>query len=134
MSAPVYIARLAGPVLVVIGTGVLLNLQHYIALIAEAVRSPMLIYIAGLLALTGGLAMLNAYRAWTADWRVVVTVLGWLMVIGGVFRIALPRLTAGLAAAVYSGSVAMTVVGVIILVVGGYLSFEGYRRRATTGE
>jgi hypothetical protein len=72
--------------------------------------------------------MLNAYRAWTADWRVVVTVLGWLMVIGGVFRIALPRLTAGLAAAVYSGSVAMTVVGVIILVVGGYLSFEGYRR------
>jgi hypothetical protein len=102
VSAPVYIARLAGPVLVVIGIGVLLNLQHYIALIAEAVRSPMLIYIAGLLALTGGLAMLNAYRAWTADWRVVVTVLGWLMVIGGVFRIALPRLTAGLAAAVYS--------------------------------
>jgi hypothetical protein len=106
----------------------LLNLQHYIALIAEAVRSPMLIYIAGLLALTGGLAMVNAYRAWTADWRVVVTVLGWLMVIGGVFRIALPRLTAGLAAAVYSGSVAMTIVGVIVLVVGGYLSFEGYRR------
>jgi hypothetical protein len=110
VSAPVYIARLAGPVLVVIGIGVLLNL----VLIAEAVRSPMLIYIAGLLALTGGLAMLNAYRAWTADWRVVVTVLGWLMVIGGVFRIARPRLTA----AVYSGSV----------VGGGYLSFEGYRR------
>jgi hypothetical protein len=52
----------------------LLNLQHYIALIEEAVGSPMLIYIAGLLALTGGLAMLNAYRAWTTDWRVVVTV------------------------------------------------------------
>jgi hypothetical protein len=106
----------------------LLNLQHYIDLIEEAVRSPMLIYIAGLLALTGGLAMLNAYRAWTADWRVVVTVLGWLMVIGGVFRIVLPRLTAGLATAIYSGSVVMAIVGVIILIVGGYLSFEGYRR------
>ena len=60
--------------------------------------APTLIYIVGLLALTGGLAILNAHRAWTADWRVVVTVLGWLMVIGGVFRIVLPRLTAGLAA------------------------------------
>jgi hypothetical protein len=106
----------------------LLNLQHYIALIGEAVRSPMQIYIAGLLALAGGLAILNAYRAWTADWRVVVTVLGWLMVIGGLFRIVLPRLTAGLAIAIYSGSVAMAVVGVIVLIVGGYLSFEGYRR------
>jgi hypothetical protein len=128
VSAPVYIARLAGPILVTIGIGVLLNLQHYIALIGEAVRSPMQIYVAGLLALAGGLAILNAYRAWTADWRVVVTVLGWLMVIGGLFRIVLPRLTAGLATAIYSGSVAMTVVGVIVLIVGGYLSFEGYRR------
>jgi hypothetical protein len=128
VSAPVYIARLAGPILVAIGIGVLLNLQHYTALIAEAVRSPTLIYIAGVLALTSGVAMLNAYRAWTADWSVVVTVLGWLMVIGGVLRIVLPRLTAGLATTVYSGAIAMTIAGVILLVVGGYLSFEGYRR------
>jgi hypothetical protein len=134
VSAPVYIARLAGPILVVIGVGVLLNLQHYVALTEEAVRSPTLIYIAGLLALTGGLAMVNAYRAWTGDWRVVVTVLGWLMVIGGFMRIVLPRLTAGLATAIYSGSLAMTIAGVIILVVGGYLSFEGYRRKQNTGE
>jgi hypothetical protein len=92
------------------------------------VRSPTLIYIAGVLALTSGVAMLNAYRAWTADWSVVVTVLGWLMVIGGVLRIVLPRLTAGLATTVYSGAIAMTIAGVILLVVGGYLSFEGYRR------
>jgi hypothetical protein len=78
--------------------------------------------------------MVNAYRAWTGDWRVVVTVLGWLMVIGGVMRIVLPRLTAGLATAIYSGSLAMTIAGVIILVVGGYLSFEGYRREQNTGE
>jgi hypothetical protein len=134
MAAPVYIARLVGSILVVIGVGVLLNLQHYVALVEEAVRSPTLIYIVGLLALAGGLAILNAYRAWTADWRVVVTVLGWLMVIGGVFRIVPPRLTAGLAAAIYSGSLAMTIAGMTILVVGGYLSFEGYRRQHKTGE
>jgi hypothetical protein len=61
-------------------------------------------------------------------------VLGWLMVIGGVFRIVPPRLTAGLDAAIYSGSLAMTIAGMTILVVGGYLSFECYRRQHKTGE
>jgi hypothetical protein len=28
---------------------------------------------------------------------------------------------------IYSGSIAMTIVGVVVLVLGGYLSFEGYR-------
>jgi len=134
MAVPVYIARLAGPILVAIGVGVLLNLQHYVDLVEEAVRSPTLIYIAGLLALTGGLAILNAYRAWTTDWRIVVTILGWLMVIGGLFRIVLPRLTAGLANTVYSGPLAMSIAGVITLAVGGYLSFESYRREQKSGE
>jgi hypothetical protein len=134
MAVPVYIARLAGPILFVIGVGVLLNLQHYVDLVEEAVRNPTLIYVAGLLSLTGGLAILNAYRAWTTDWRVVVTALGWLMVIGGLLRIVLPRLTAGLATTVYSGPLAMSIAGVITLAVGGYLSFESYRREHKTGE
>ncbi|HXW41473.1 MAG TPA: hypothetical protein VEK75_09740 [Xanthobacteraceae bacterium] len=128
MPAPVFIARLSGPVFLVIGAGVLLNLGHYAGMVQEAVRSPTMIYFAGVMALAAGLAVLNCYRAWSADWRVIVTVLGWLLVIGGVLRIVLPRLTVGLATAIYSGSAAMAVAGVIVLVVGGYLSFEGYRR------
>jgi len=129
MPAAVFIARLLGPIFVVIGIGVLANAHHYVALIQEAVKSPTLIYFAGVMALAAGLAMLNCYRAWTADWRVIVTVLGYLMVLGGIVRIVLPQLTVGLATALYSGSAAMVVVGVIALVIGGYLSFEGYRAK-----
>ncbi len=129
MPAPAFIARLIGPIFVVIGIGVLLNHHHYAAMIAHAVHNPTLVYLFGVLALAAGLAVLNAYRAWTADWRVIVTVLGWLMVIGGVVRIVLPRLTVGIATAIYSGSAAIVIVGVIVLVVGGYLSFEGYRAK-----
>jgi len=128
MPAPVFIARLIGPVFVVVGVGVLFNLGHYAAMVHEAVRSPTMIYFAGVIALFAGLATLNCYRAWTADWRVIVTVLGWLMIIGGVMRIVLPRLTVGLATTIYTGPIAMAIVGVIALLVGAYLSFEGYRR------
>ena len=128
MPAAVFMARLLGPTFVVIGAGILLNETFYAAMMVEAVHSPTLIYFAGVMALVPGLAMLNVYRAWTADWRVIVTILGWLMVIGGILRIVLPQIVATLATDIYSGSAALSIVAVIVLVLGGYLSFEGYRR------
>lgn len=122
-----FIARLTGPLLVVIGVGVLLNEANYAAIITEAAHSPTLIYLSGLLTLPLGLAILNVYRAWAADWRVIVTILGWLLAIGGVIRIVLPQFTATLATTLYSTSAGLTVFAVVVLVLGGYLSFDGYR-------
>jgi len=127
MEPAVFIARLTGPLLVVIGVGVLLNEANYVAMITEAAHSPTLIYLSGLLTLPLGLAILNVYRAWTADWRVIVTILGWLLAIGGVIRIVLPQFTATLATTLYSTSAGLTVFAVVVLVLGGYLSFDGYR-------
>jgi hypothetical protein len=130
MGPAVVVARLVGPTLLAIGLGILLNRPLYAAAVAEGVRSAVLVYLSGILSLVAGLAILNAHRAWTADWRVIVTIFGWLLVIGGVLRIVLPRVTASVATTLYSGTVALAIVGAIVLVVGAYLSFEGYRHRA----
>jgi hypothetical protein len=128
LDPAVFIARLIGPVFVVIGVSILLNEEIYTAIAIEAVHSPTLIYLSGLLSLPIGLAILNVQRAWTADWRVIVTVLGWLFTIGGVIRILLPHLTAALGGKIFAGSIALQVVAVIVLIIGGLLCFEGYRR------
>lgn len=120
-------ARLIEPVFVAIGLGILINRVFYDAAVAEGVQSPVLIYLSGIAALVAGLAVLNAHRAWTADWRGLVTLLGWLFVIGGVLRIVLPRITISVGTAIYSGPLALTVMAIIVLIVGAYLSVEGYR-------
>jgi hypothetical protein len=122
------IARLVGPLFVAIGLGVLLNRATYAAAIAEGVRSPVLVYLAGMGTMLAGLAILNAHHAWTADWRVIVTVLGWMFIIAGIVRIVLPTVATSLSSTIYSAPVAMAVMGIVVLAVGGYLSFEGYRR------
>jgi hypothetical protein len=127
MPPAVFIARLAGPLFLVAGVGILLDGAVYSAMIAEAVRSPTLIYFSGLSAFVPGLAILNVHHTWTADWRVIITILGWLLVIGGVVRIALPQTTASLAGTLYSGAAVLPVVAVISVVLGAFLSFEGYR-------
>jgi hypothetical protein len=97
-------------------------------LILEAVRSPTLIYFSGLMALVPGLAILNVHRSWTG-WPVIITIVGWLMVIGGVIRLVLPATTATLATDLYSHAIVLLIVALVVLVVGAYLSFEGYRAR-----
>jgi hypothetical protein len=127
VPAAILIARLIGPLFAALGLGLLLNATFYAAAVGEGAHSPVLIAITGMATLVAGIAILNAYRAWTADWRVLVTVIGWLFIIAGLIRLILPTLAETLAPAVYSGPAALMVAGVVVLIVGGILSFEGYR-------
>ena len=127
MPPAVLIARLIGPLFVAIGVGILLNAPFYVGSVIEAVHSPTLVYMSGVASMLAGLAMLNAYRAWTADWRVIVTILGWLMAIGGIVRIVLPQVAATVAPELYSGPTALMITGAIVLVLGGILTVKGYR-------
>ena len=127
VPAAILIARLIGPLFAALGLGMLLNATFYAAAVGEGAHSPVLIAIAGMATLVAGLAILNAHRAWTYDWRVLVTVIGWVFIVAGLIRLILPTLAETLAPAVYSGPAALMVAGVVVLIVGGILSFEGYR-------
>jgi hypothetical protein len=126
MQPVVFIARVIGPFFVVLGIGLLLNQQVYTDMVGQAVLVPVVIYLSGILALLAGVAMLNGYHRWTADWRVIVTIFGWLLVIAGILRIVLPTVVAALALTVTTGPTYMAVVGVIVLVIGAFLTFRAY--------
>ena len=126
MQPAVFIARLIGPAFVAAGLGVLANGPFYTALILEAVHSPTLIYFSGLISLLPGLAILNIHRSWSG-WAAIITVIGWLMTIGGVIRLVLPATSATVASDLYSKPFVLLIVALVVLVVGAYLCFEGYR-------
>ena len=63
-----------------------------------------------------------------ADWRVIITVLGWLAVIGGTFRIVFAAIGGAASAPPCSASGALPfVAGIAMLVLGGVLAYFGYR-------
>ena len=87
MTPSIFIARILGPVLLVIGIGLLLEGDTFRAMAGEFVRDQGLIYLAGILTLAAGLAILNVHHLWTRDWRVLITIFGWLFLVGGIMRI-----------------------------------------------
>jgi len=126
MQSARFIARLIGPLYLAIGVGILLNGAFYSALVKEAVKSPTLIYFSGLLALVPGLAIINVHSSWRG-WPVIVTIIGWLLVVGGVIRLVLPATTATIAGDIYSNPATLLIVAVILIVVGAFLTVMGYR-------
>ena len=58
---------------------------------ANSSASPALMFLSGVITLPAGLAIVLTHNVWTADWRVLITILGWLAVIGGAIRISVPQ-------------------------------------------
>ena len=76
-----FLARLLGPIFVTIAIGVLVNGAVFRAIAEEGLRSHALIYLTGLFAITAGVAILLNHNVWAADWRVLITIFGWLAAI-----------------------------------------------------
>jgi hypothetical protein len=90
MSTSVFLARLIGPVMLVIGLAVFANQRAFRELAEEFLASRALIFLSGLLIMPVGLAIVLTHNIWAADGRVMITLFGWLNAIGGAVRLVAP--------------------------------------------
>jgi hypothetical protein len=127
MNTSIFLAQLIGPILAVIGLGVLINRAGYQAVAEEVVKSRVQLWLSGVLALTAGLAIVLVHNEWDLSWDVIITIIGWLAIVRGLLRLLIPQqigdfLSRGLA----RGPQVLTGVGVVALVVGAFLAWKGY--------
>jgi hypothetical protein len=120
------IAGLIGPTLVAIAAAMLINIGSFPAMVAQVAREPALIFLSGVLLFVAGLAILRAHNIWTGGWPVLVTVLGALAVLSGLGRMFFPIRLGALAAEFGQSHGVMATSAVILLLLGGFLSFKAY--------
>ena len=126
MQRSIYLAKLIGPVFITMGLGMLLNSAVYLAMAEQFLHSHALIYLSGLLALPVGIALVLAHNVWVAGWPLIITVLGWLGIIGGVVRILVPQFVETIGTSVIEHPATLIVGGFVVLVIGCVLSYFGY--------
>lgn len=131
MPTSTFLAKLIGPILVVMGLGLLLNADGFRAVAEEFLRSRALIYLSGLLSMAAGLALVLHHNVWAADWRVVVTILGWGATIGGAVRILLPDQVQAIARGAIAHPANLAIAGGAVTALGAVLCFFGYVRNGS---
>ena len=127
-AASKMIAALIGPTLIAIAAAMLFNFRSFPQLAEQISRDPGLIFLSGILLFVAGLAIVRAHNIWAGGWPVLVTVLGWVAVLGGLARMLFPTQLAAMVARVGQSSGWIVVAAVVILVIGAFLSFKGYSR------
>ena len=122
------IAGLMGPSLIALAAALLINLGSMSILVEAVSRDPAIVLVSGVLAFVAGLAVVRVHNHWAADWAVVVTIFGWLLLIGGLVRMLFPIRLAELAATLSPSTGLIVVEAVVFLVIGAFLSYKAYVR------
>jgi uncharacterized membrane protein HdeD (DUF308 family) len=126
MATTKMIAGLMGPTLLAIGLAMLINADNFPEMAKQIGNDPGLIFVSGILLLVAGLAIVRANNVWSGGWRVVVTVLGWLAVIGGILRMFLPFWAASIAATLGQSSTPVRIGALLPLLLGGFLTYKAF--------
>jgi hypothetical protein len=124
-----YLARLLGPVLAVIGLSMLLRPTAYLGAVTEILRNPALLYFASVLGLLGGVALVLAHNLWGADWRVIITLLGWITVLDSASWMLVPAQAEQFWSPLISSPILPLWGGALVLLLGAVLTYFGYAGR-----
>ena len=128
MQTSIFIARLIGPVLLVTGVALLVNRKDFDALVQEFLRSRALLLLVALVDLAVGLAIVLTHNVWVADWRIIITLLGWLLLVRGAVRLLIPDQVKALGTKVLGNANVVTGSLAVVTVLGLVLSYFGYVR------
>ena len=122
MPNSAYIAKLLGPALIGITVTERMNLDIFTAAIGPSFATH--VYLNGTLLFIAGLAIVRAHNVWSRRWPVLITLVGWVAVVGGLSRMVAPvsaQQAGQSASVVYASLVALLAIGVV-------LTFNSYGR------
>jgi uncharacterized protein YjeT (DUF2065 family) len=126
MDSSVFLARLIGPLFVVIGVIIVTNPSRLRTIGRELIQGEAVIFMAGMITFVVGLAIVNTHNIWVRDWRIVITLLGWVSVVAGILRMGCPRLVKGIGGRMIDHPSAMVFGGAGAFLLGLFLSYHGY--------
>lgn len=124
METSILLARILGPVMAIIGAGVLINRDYLKKTVKDLIGSPALILFMGIFTMVLGLLMVLNHNIWTGGWPIIVTVLSWIVFVKGALLVLFPESI--LQMKMIKNESMYTACGLFHLIVGAYLMYVSY--------
>jgi len=81
-----------------------------------------LIYLNGVLLFVAGLAIVNKHNIWTFSWQTILTIVGYLGIVLGLFRMLFPQVQQGK----FENNNSILVIEIILILIGLFLTLKAY--------
>lgn len=87
MTLSLFLAKVFGMYLAIVCAAFFLRRKDIPVILDEFERSKLLAIVSGAMALLLGLALVVLHNVWEMNWRVLITLLGWISIVKGCARL-----------------------------------------------
>ena len=125
METSIFLAKVIGLSGAISTLAIIIRYKAFAEMEEHASRNPVILYLSGLTFIVLGSLLVSSHQVWTRDWRVIVTIIGWLLLVKGVLRIFFPELVIKLLARKKNNRNFM-IAEVAVLLVSLCLFYQGF--------
>jgi len=126
MEVSLYLAKSLGIYFIVLSAGMVINAKSVKSIYVNMIKSPEWMYIGGIVALILGVLMVNVHNIWVLDWRVLITISGWMALLKGVSLVVFPMAVETSSAKWVENPIAYNATIVFMVVLGAILLYKGF--------
>ena len=126
MGNSIFIARIFGLCYLIIGACLLYNRKAFQRIMEDFCKSAALVFFGGLFALVIGVVIVLRHNIWVANWTVMITIIGWLALIKGIWLIAFPNTVSTFMQAYQKNENLVIVHSIAALILGAILTYFGF--------
>lgn len=125
MELTTLLAQIWGPILVAVGLGFFFSTEYYVRVYRDLEKESFAVLFFGMFAMAGGIAHILAHNIWGDLPQIIVSLLGWGVLIKGVICVTFPKLADRGGDWALNAKV-VPAAGGFALLLGAYLSWVGY--------
>lgn len=125
MDLSLFLAKIIGLFLCIVAGALLFN-RKSIVLLFSLYQHPEAVLITGFLDTFIGLALVLTHNIWIMNFQVIITLVGWILLVRGIGRILFPKSVVGMLEKYKKMQSLITVLLVIVFGIGAYLAYMGF--------
>jgi hypothetical protein len=91
MAFELILGRVVAIFMIVTGVAIAINRKEFASLAKELKKSNISRILGGMMDMVVGLFIVIGHNVWTNDWRVIITIIGWLAILEGSILLFMPH-------------------------------------------
>lgn len=125
METSILVAQIMCVVYLSVGIGLIFSRNYYQDAFIELIENKGYVFLGGWMALVAGVVLVHYHNLWVNDWRVIVTIVGWIALIKGIWLFAFPG-TIRLYKPLFLKPAILNLLIPLIIILGGVFGYFGF--------
>lgn len=128
MERSKFLGKVIGVYLIIVGVTTFMNIHQFLTYANNLMNDASLLFVTGFFTVILGILMVVSHNIWQWNWRVIITIISWLVLLKGISILLCPVTLNKMTLQLFQDENRVYIATVIDFVIGVLLCYFGFRR------